>query len=213
MQPLPETSAALAALAVATDEADAALRRAVRPGRYDDPPHRTGVRGTDPDLRAGRGELHLGRDRPRLVPHSTRSSTSTAGRACTPWPRAPWSPTPTTTPSTSGRGTSSPRRALGPVCSSTLSIPLMSDGRVYGGLNLYGGTPRAFDGHHDELAELYGGWAGGAVTNADLSADDPGPGADRTRGCWPTLSEQQRGRGDDHGGARRAGGRPHADSR
>jgi GAF domain-containing protein len=53
--------------------------------------------------------------------------------------------------------------------SSTLSIPLMDAGHVYGGLNLYGSTPSAFDGHHEELAALYGGWAGGAVTNADLS--------------------------------------------
>lgn len=53
--------------------------------------------------------------------------------------------------------------------SSTLSIPLMASEQVYGGLNLYGSTPSAFDGHHDELAALYGGWAGGAVTNADLS--------------------------------------------
>lgn len=53
--------------------------------------------------------------------------------------------------------------------SSTLSIPLMSSDQVYGGLNLYGSTPSAFDGHHEELAALYGGWAGGAVTNADLT--------------------------------------------
>ncbi len=53
--------------------------------------------------------------------------------------------------------------------SSTLSIPLMTSDRVYGGLNLYGSTPGAFDGHHEELAALYGGWAGGAVTNADLT--------------------------------------------
>ena len=52
---------------------------------------------------------------------------------------------------------------------STLSIPLMDAGQVYGGLNLYGSTSSAFDGHHEELAALYGGWAGGAVTNADLS--------------------------------------------
>jgi GAF domain-containing protein len=52
---------------------------------------------------------------------------------------------------------------------STLSIPLMAGDRVYGGLNLYGRTPGAFDGHHEELAALYGGWAGGAVMNADLS--------------------------------------------
>jgi GAF domain-containing protein len=53
--------------------------------------------------------------------------------------------------------------------SSTLSIPLMHGEEVYGGLNLYGDTPGAFDGRHEEIAALYGGWAGGAVTNADLS--------------------------------------------
>ena len=52
---------------------------------------------------------------------------------------------------------------------STLSIPLMTHGTVYGGLNLYGSTTTTFDGHHEELAELYGGWPDGAVTNADLT--------------------------------------------
>lgn len=52
---------------------------------------------------------------------------------------------------------------------STLTIPLMTDGEVYGGLNLYGDTPSAFEGHHEEIAELYGGWADGAVSNADLA--------------------------------------------
>lgn len=52
---------------------------------------------------------------------------------------------------------------------STLSIPLLdSAGRAYGGVNLYGATPRAFDGVHEQLAAHYGGWAAGAVTNADL---------------------------------------------
>jgi len=53
--------------------------------------------------------------------------------------------------------------------SSTLSIPLIAQGRVFGGLNLYGGTATAFDGHHEELAALYGAWPEGAVTNADLT--------------------------------------------
>ena len=53
---------------------------------------------------------------------------------------------------------------------STLSIPLLDrEGDVYGGVNLYGGTSRTFDGVHDELAAQFGGWAGGAVTNADLA--------------------------------------------
>ncbi len=54
---------------------------------------------------------------------------------------------------------------------STLSLPLMEDGEVVGGVNLYGGTRDAFDGHHDELATILGAWAGGAVANADLSFD------------------------------------------
>ena len=69
--------------------------------------------------------------------------------------------------------------------SSTLSIPLMKRGPGLRRLNLYGGTPQAFDGHHEELAALYGGWAGGAVTNADLSSP-PWPGPGPLLGCWPT---------------------------
>jgi GAF domain-containing protein len=52
---------------------------------------------------------------------------------------------------------------------SSLSIPLLSDGRVIGGVNLYGGTENAFSGHVDELAVVCRGWAPGAVTNADLT--------------------------------------------
>ena len=67
---------------------------------------------------------------------------------------------------------------------STLSIPLVTGGagsrtpssdspdrtvKVYGGVNLYGSTPTAFDGLHETLAAICGGWAPGAVTNADLS--------------------------------------------
>lgn len=52
---------------------------------------------------------------------------------------------------------------------STLSIPLHEAGTVVGGVNFYGGTASAFDGLHDQLALECGGWAQGAVTNADLS--------------------------------------------
>jgi hypothetical protein len=52
---------------------------------------------------------------------------------------------------------------------STLSVPLMEDGVVVGGVNFYGGTRSAFDGLHSQLAAECGAWAGGAVTNADLS--------------------------------------------
>lgn len=52
---------------------------------------------------------------------------------------------------------------------STLSLPMMRGGRAIGSVNLYASTSDAFDGHHGELAEICGAWAGGAVTNADLS--------------------------------------------
>lgn len=53
---------------------------------------------------------------------------------------------------------------------STLSLPIVGDdGRVVGSVNLYGGSARAFEDLHDALAGLFGAWAPGAVTNADLS--------------------------------------------
>lgn len=52
---------------------------------------------------------------------------------------------------------------------STLSIPLLEDHVVVGGVNFYGRTATAFDGLHSELAAACGGWSAGAVTNADLS--------------------------------------------
>lgn len=52
---------------------------------------------------------------------------------------------------------------------STLSIPLLEDRVVVGGVNFYGSTPTAFDGLHSKLAAECGGWPAGAVTNADLS--------------------------------------------
>jgi GAF domain-containing protein len=51
----------------------------------------------------------------------------------------------------------------------TLTLPVMVDGRVSGSVNLYGASRRAFAGHHEELAQIFGAWASGAVTNADLS--------------------------------------------
>ncbi len=52
--------------------------------------------------------------------------------------------------------------------SSTLSLPILGDHDVVGGVNLYGATSDTFDGRHEELAEACGAWAAGAVTNADL---------------------------------------------
>lgn len=56
---------------------------------------------------------------------------------------------------------------------STLSIPLMSSGGVYGAVNLYGSTPTAFEGHHEELAALYAGRGDGADTNKDPAFTTP----------------------------------------
>jgi GAF domain-containing protein len=52
---------------------------------------------------------------------------------------------------------------------STLSLPFVRDGIVYGAVNLYAATPDAFNGHHQELAEALGASAETAITNADLT--------------------------------------------
>jgi GAF domain-containing protein len=52
---------------------------------------------------------------------------------------------------------------------STLSMPIRHDGVVTGGVNLYGADGETFRGKVDLLAALFGAWAPGAVTNADLS--------------------------------------------
>jgi hypothetical protein len=52
---------------------------------------------------------------------------------------------------------------------STLTLPVMEEDRAVGSVNLYAASGRAFEGHHDQLADVFGAWAGGAVTNADLS--------------------------------------------
>lgn len=52
---------------------------------------------------------------------------------------------------------------------STLTIPLHDQGEVAGTVNLYACAPNAFDGKHEDVAALVGGWAPGVVLNADLS--------------------------------------------
>jgi GAF domain-containing protein len=51
---------------------------------------------------------------------------------------------------------------------STLTLPIIEDGAVVGSVNFYGGSERAFSGHHEALARIFDAWAPGAVTNADL---------------------------------------------
>lgn len=53
----------------------------------------------------------------------------------------------------------------------TLSMPVYDHERLVGAVSLYAGAPNAFGGQHQDLAEIFGAWAGGAVTNADLSFD------------------------------------------
>lgn len=53
---------------------------------------------------------------------------------------------------------------------STLTLPLLGDdGSVAGTINIYGGDRHSFRGLHDPVAAVFGAWAPGAVTNADLS--------------------------------------------
>jgi GAF domain-containing protein len=50
----------------------------------------------------------------------------------------------------------------------TLTLPVIADEDVVGTINLYAASQRAFDGHHDALADIFGAWAAGAVANAGL---------------------------------------------
>lgn len=168
MQPLPETTAALAALAVATDDGDDALverfdRAAVAARRI--APECVGITMTFVQdgvsftwVSSDHGAATL--DAVQYLEggpcvHAVASQAIVTHSDDDPADERAWHMF----------ALASARAGV----FSTLSIPLMAGGTVYGGLNLYGGTPSAFDGHHDELATLYGGWAEGAVTNADLS--------------------------------------------
>ena len=51
----------------------------------------------------------------------------------------------------------------------TLTLPVMDAGGVIGTVNLYAASRRSFVGHYEELAEIFGAWPAGAITNADLS--------------------------------------------
>jgi GAF domain-containing protein len=52
---------------------------------------------------------------------------------------------------------------------STLTLPIMENDQVQGSVNIYAASPDAFTGKHEQVAALVGGWAPGAVANADLS--------------------------------------------
>jgi GAF domain-containing protein len=61
------------------------------------------------------------------------------------------------------------QRATSYGVASTLTLPVVVDGEVRGTVNLYATAEHAFDGHHQELADILGASATGATTNADLS--------------------------------------------
>lgn len=52
---------------------------------------------------------------------------------------------------------------------STLTLPIVVGGVVTGSINLYATTGDAFAGRHEQVADIFGAWAPGAVTNADLT--------------------------------------------
>ena len=52
---------------------------------------------------------------------------------------------------------------------STLTFPVIKSGRTVGTVNLYGSSDTTFEGKHQELAAVFGAWAPGGVSNADLS--------------------------------------------
>ena len=71
----------------------------------------------------------------------------------------------------------------------SLSLPLRDDdGSVIGGINLYAAEPGAFTGHHEEMAEALGAWAGGAVADADLQFRSR-EAAERTPGTLADLRD------------------------
>jgi hypothetical protein len=52
---------------------------------------------------------------------------------------------------------------------STLTLPVVVEGRIGGSVNLYAAGPDSFSGHHGAVADIFHAWAPGAVANADLS--------------------------------------------
>lgn len=71
----------------------------------------------------------------------------------------------------------------------SLSLPLRDDeGAVIGGINLYAAEAGAFHGHHEEMAEALGAWAGGAVADADLQFRSR-EAAERTPGTLADLRD------------------------
>lgn len=54
---------------------------------------------------------------------------------------------------------------------STLTLPITDLDRVTGSVNLFASSAQAFDSHHTIIAAIFGAWAAGAVSNANLGLD------------------------------------------
>ncbi|CAA9400387.1 MAG: hypothetical protein AVDCRST_MAG32-2944 [uncultured Nocardioides sp.] len=52
---------------------------------------------------------------------------------------------------------------------SSLTLPILRGDEVVGTVNLYASGSSSFRGREEEMARVLGAWAGGAVSNADLS--------------------------------------------
>ena len=52
---------------------------------------------------------------------------------------------------------------------STLTLPILDEGQSVGTVNLYAASRRAFEGHHEQLADIFEAFAAGAIVNADLA--------------------------------------------
>jgi GAF domain-containing protein len=70
-----------------------------------------------------------------------------------------------------GRWTLFARASAAHGVASSLSLAVMDQEVVVGGINLYAATPDAFAGHQDELSTALGASAHSAVANADLAFD------------------------------------------
>ena len=52
---------------------------------------------------------------------------------------------------------------------STLSLPVMDSGEVVGNVTVYARDETSLRGRQEQVARIFGAWAGGAVSNADLA--------------------------------------------
>ena len=151
MEPVPETSQALALLLGYGDELDAELRELS-----------VAVLRIVPDCVG----MRLGLLREGLTFTLVSSDSEVAGLDTLQYLAGGPDPVPTGDDATAVP--SAPEPSLAGV-RSTLSLPITDGAEVVASLNLYASTDNAFDGRTTELARAVGGLESGIVANADLS--------------------------------------------